>query len=122
MHDAMQRLFRYKACANNELLTVLAGLGGRSPIIELAIKALSHSYIVDRIFAGHLKRQVHAYPSTNLSELPTLDDLSADTRKRERWYIDYVSTLDRDQLAELIDFAFTDGTPDVCPVRRCSCM
>ena len=31
MHDTLQRMFRYKAWANEELLTALARLGGESP-------------------------------------------------------------------------------------------
>lgn len=111
MHDVLQRLFRYKAWADDELLTALDRLGGDSPITALAIKALSHSHVVDRIFAAHLRRKAHAYTSANLSEMPTLEALSADIRESDREYIDYVSTLDRDQLAERIDFAFTDGAP-----------
>ncbi|WP_158933129.1 DinB family protein [Acidisphaera sp. S103] len=111
MHDTLQRLFRYKAWANDALLTALAGLDGKSPITGLAIKALSHSYVVDRIFAAHMKREAHAYASANLSQMPTLLDLSADIRKSDQAYIDYVSALERDQLAERIDFAFTDGAP-----------
>ena len=109
MHDTLQRLFRYKAWANDELLTALARLGGESQITGLALKALSHSYIVDRIFAAHLRRKAHAYTAANSSELPTLEDLSADIRKSDREYVDYVSALDRGQLAEQIDFVFTDG-------------
>ena len=75
MHDTLQRLFRYKAWANDELLTALATLGGESPTTGLAIKALSHSYIVDRIFAAHMRRKAHAYTSANSSEMPTLEDL-----------------------------------------------
>jgi uncharacterized damage-inducible protein DinB len=111
MHDTLQHLFRYKAWANGELLTALARLGSESPITGLAIKALSHTYLVDRIFAAHLRRKAHAYTSANSSEMPTLEDLSADIRKSDREYIEYVSALDRDQLAERIDFAFTDGAP-----------
>jgi uncharacterized damage-inducible protein DinB len=111
MHDTLQHLFRCKAWANNELLNALAGLGGASPVTGLAIKALSHSHVVDRIFAAHMRRQAHAYTSANLSEMPALEDLSADIRTSDREYIDYVSALDRDQLAERIDFAFTDGAP-----------
>ncbi|MFL6600864.1 MAG: DinB family protein [Steroidobacteraceae bacterium] len=111
MRDTLQHLFRYKAWANDELLTVLNRLGGKSPTTGLAIKALSHSYVVDRIFAAHMRRKAHEYTSANLSEMPTLEDLSADIRKIDREYIDYVSALDRDQLAERIDFAFTDGAP-----------
>jgi uncharacterized damage-inducible protein DinB len=111
MHDTLQHLFRYKAWANDELLTALGKLGGDSPIAGLAIKALSHSHVVDRIFAAHMRRTAHAYTSANLSQMPTLEDLSADIKQSDREYIDYVSTLDHDQLAERIDFAFTDGAP-----------
>jgi uncharacterized damage-inducible protein DinB len=82
MHSTLQHLFQYKAWANDELLTALAKLGDESPITQLAIKALSHTYVVDRIFAAHLRRKEHAYTSPNLS-----------------------------QLGDRIDFAFTDGAP-----------
>lgn len=111
MHDTLQHLFRFKAWANDELLTALARLGSESPITGLAIKALSHSHVVDRIFVAHMRRQAHTYTSANLSEMPTLTDLSADIRRSDREYIDYVSALDRAQLAEQIDFTFTDGAP-----------
>ena len=109
MHETLQRLFRYKAWADAELLKELARFGDNSAIVSLAIKALSHSYIVDRIFAAHLRRQAHSYTSANTSEMPTLENLSAAIRASDRDYIDYVATLDSDQLAEEIDFTFTDG-------------
>lgn len=111
MHDTMQRLFRYKAWANDELLTKLATLGSDSPITALAIKALSHTYIVDRIFAAHMRGEIHSYTSANLEEMPTLEALSADIRKSDREYVEYVSTLNPDQFGQLTDFAFTDGKP-----------
>lgn len=111
MHDTLQRLFSYKAWANDELLAALARLGGESPVTGLAIKALSHAYIVDRIFAAHMKRKAHFYTSANFDEMPTLEDLSADMRASDREYIDYVSSLDDALLQERIDFAFTDGAP-----------
>lgn len=111
MNHTLQHLFRYKAWANDQLLTALARLGDSSPITALAIKALSHTHVVDRIFAAHLRREAHAYPSANASEMPTLDDLAADLRRSDQEYVDYVSTLDPGQLAERIDFAFTDGAP-----------
>jgi uncharacterized damage-inducible protein DinB len=63
MNDTLQRLFSYKASANDELLNALAELGAESPITKLAIKALSHTYVVDRIFAAHLRRNGHGYVS-----------------------------------------------------------
>jgi len=111
MLDLLKRLFRYKAWADAELLTALAKLGDEAPVTTLAIKALSHSHAVDRIFAAHLRRRDHAYASANLSHLPTLKDLSTDIRTSDQEYVDYVSALDCDQLAERIDFTFTDGAP-----------
>ena len=72
-----------------ELLTALARLGPlrRLTITRLAIKALSHSYVVDRIFAARLRRKAHPYTSPNLSELPTLDNLAADIRTSDQEYI-----------------------------------
>jgi uncharacterized damage-inducible protein DinB len=111
MHGTLQNLFRYKAWANVELLTALARLGPlrRITITRLAIKALSHSYVVDRIFAAHLQRKTHPYASVNLSELPTLGDLAANVRESDQEYIEYVSELDCAALAERLDFVFTDG-------------
>jgi uncharacterized damage-inducible protein DinB len=105
----LQNLFRYKAWADEQLLAGLARLEATSSVTPLAVKALSHTYVVDRIFAAHLQRQQHAYTSANLREMPTLADLSADLRESDREYVDYVSTLAGDQLAEQIDFVFTDG-------------
>jgi uncharacterized damage-inducible protein DinB len=111
MHDTLQHLFQYKAWADDELLAALANLGAESPITQLAIKALSHTYVVDRIFAAHLRQRKHAYTSANLSQMPGLEDLSADMRTSDREYVHYVSRLDRRRLAGQIDFVFTDGAP-----------
>jgi uncharacterized damage-inducible protein DinB len=111
MDDTIRRLFKYKAWANDQLLTALARLGDNSPVTALALKALSHTYAVDRIFAAHLRREAHPYTSANLSEMPTLDELSADLRGSDQEYIEYVAALEPDRLAEEIDFTFTDGAP-----------
>ncbi|HVI58537.1 MAG TPA: DinB family protein [Luteimonas sp.] len=109
MNETLQRLFRYKAWANAALLDRLAALGENSAVTALARKALAHSHVVDRIFAAHLRRQPHAYASANPDELPTLAALSTAMRANDREYVEYVSTLDRAQLEERIDFAFIDG-------------
>lgn len=109
MQETLRRLFEYKAWANNELLNALSKLGSESPVTNLAIRALSHSYVVDRIFAAHMKHETHGYHSANLTEMPRLDDLAVDMRDSDQDYIDYVSALDDRQLAERIRFMFTDG-------------
>jgi len=109
--ETLLRLFRHKAWADDELLAKLAELGTANSVTQLAIKALSHSLVVDRIFAAHLRRMAHPYESANLADMPTLDDLSAQIRANDREYVDYVAALTCDQLAEPLDFTFTDGAP-----------
>lgn len=109
--ETLERLFRYKAWANDELLSALARLDAGSPVIPLAIKALSHTHVVDRIFVAHLRGRPHAYGSANLAQLPSLEDLSTQIRSTDREYVDYVASLDRGQLSERIDFTFTDDAP-----------
>lgn len=111
MIDTLQRLFRFKAWANAALLTALANVGANSPVHPMAIKALSHSHVVDRIFAAHLRGQAHTYASANLDSLPALSDLAAQIRATDLEYVAYVSGLDTGQLSERIDFMFTDGAP-----------
>ena len=107
--DTMERLFRYKAWADDALLTALAALDPETQAVQLALKALSHSYAVDQIFAAHLRKKEHFYTSANPMPLPTLDTLAADLRASDQVYIAYVAGLSPDQLAERIDFRFTDG-------------
>jgi uncharacterized damage-inducible protein DinB len=109
MNETLRNLFRYKAWADDELLRALARLDLRSPVIGPALRALSHSYVVDRIFAAHLRRERHGYGSANLERMPALEDLAADMKASDQEYIEYVSQLDGRQLAERIDFVFTDG-------------
>ena len=111
MQNTLQRLFHYKLWANDALLNALAELGSSSPITGLAIKALSHTYIVDQIFAAHLRRMEHTFAAPNLDQMPNLEDLSLDIRASDKEYLTYVSRLEPADLAERIDFTFTDGAP-----------
>jgi uncharacterized damage-inducible protein DinB len=109
MKEVLVRLFRHKAWADDALLAALAKLGDRSPVTGLALKALSHTYVIDRIFAAHLRGASHGFQSANLPEVPALDELSRDIRASDHEYLDYVAKLEPAQLAERIDFTFTDG-------------
>jgi uncharacterized damage-inducible protein DinB/putative sterol carrier protein len=109
--STLERLFRYKADSNNEILAAMRLFNDASPAKEIAIRVLSHTYVVDRIFAAHLTGTEQGYTSANTSQAPSLEELSATIKTSDQWYIDYVSLLDEAQLAERIDFTFTDGEP-----------
>ena len=111
MQDTLNRLFAFKAWADDALLTELFRHSDKPQLLGPAIQALSHTFVVDQIFAAHLRRRSHAYRSTNLTEPPTLQALAADLRASDRRFIDYVATLSPAQRAETIDFVFTDSAP-----------
>ena len=70
MYETLQRLFRYKEWADDQLLKALGRQPGKAQVTELAIRALSHSFVVDRIFAAHLRGAGHGYVYPNLVQLP----------------------------------------------------
>jgi len=109
--STLERVFSYKAKANNEILAAMRQFDDASPAKEIAVRVLSHTYAVDRIFAANLRGAEHGYSSPNPSQAPSLEELSEAIKKSDQWYIDYVSRLDEAQLAERIDFTFTDGLP-----------
>ena len=109
--SALERVFSYKAKANEEILAAMRQFDDASPAKEIAIRVLNHTYAVDRIFAANMRRAEHGYTSPNPGLAPSLDELSAAIKTSDQWYLDYVSRLDEARLAERIDFTFTDGLP-----------
>jgi uncharacterized damage-inducible protein DinB/putative sterol carrier protein len=109
--STLERLFRYKAQANGEMLVAMQLFDDASPAREIALRVISHTHVVDQIFAANLTGAEHGHTSANKIDAPTLEELSDAIRSSDQWYIDYVSRLDEAQLAERIDFTFTDGAP-----------
>jgi uncharacterized damage-inducible protein DinB len=107
----LHSLFKYKAWANDELFTELAKV---DPVANeadrhTAIRIINHTYVVDRIFAGHLTGTAHGYEATNTKETPTLEELRGKVAESDKWYMDYVGKLTPQALSEKLSFAFTDG-------------
>ncbi|HVN27195.1 MAG TPA: DinB family protein [Candidatus Binataceae bacterium] len=109
--STLERIFSYKAKANDEMLAAVRQFDDASGAREIVLRVLNHIYAVDQIFAANLRRAEHGYTSPNPSRAPALEELSEAIRTGDRWYIDYVSRIDETELAECIDFTFTDGEP-----------
>lgn len=107
----LRSLFRYKAWANEELFTELAAADptGHEDQRHLTIRLLNHVYVVDRIFAAHLKGEPHPYTRVNTDATPTVRELHNDVRELDRWYIEYIEKLPSERFAEQVAFTFTDG-------------
>lgn len=105
-------LFQYKAWADRILCEALSAR--RHEVLEQdgkALRIVHHAHIVDRIFAAHLQAKPHRYASNEPLEIPNMDDLFAEIRDTDHWYVNYVSALSPKALEQAITFRFTDGKP-----------
>jgi uncharacterized damage-inducible protein DinB len=104
-------MFSYKAWANEDLFALMQTVDEATHPTERhnCIRLLNHIYVVDRIFAAHLTRSTHEYTATNTKETPTLNELTTAVVQSDRWYVDFVSSLDGKALERQIEFVFTDG-------------
>ena len=103
----LQSLYRQRAAINEEFFSVLGtvDVGDRHE----AIRLMNHIHIVDRIFAAHLRGEAHGYTATNTPETPALEALSAAVRETDHWFVEHAGSLTPAQLAQTVDFSFTDG-------------
>lgn len=104
-------LFKYKAWANEELLSQLEKLDPITPPSDhhTAIRIFNHTYVVDRIFAAHLTGETNPYTDTNTPETPSLDALRVAVSLSDQWYMGYAGQMTPELLAKSVPFTFTDG-------------
>ncbi|HEV7308773.1 DinB family protein [Ensifer sp.] len=111
MSGLLLKLYGYHAWANAELLDALQALDrqGKGGELVTALRLMNHTYVVARIFAGHLSGAQHGYTSDNTAETPSLEDLRAAVDASDRWYADYLGRVSPADLSEVVAFTFTDG-------------
>ena len=107
----LNSLFKYKAWSNDQLFAELAKV---DPVAQQearhnATRILNHIYVVDQIFAAHLSGAAQSFTATNTTDTPTLEALRDGVAMLDAWYVDYSADLSAEQLAENIEFIFTDG-------------
>ena len=107
----LQALFRQKTAINEEFFVVISNVDAEAHAAErhALIRLMNHIHVVDRIFAGHLRGEPHGYETTNTPETPTVDALGGAVLASDHGYLELVDTLTPAQLAQTVDFAFTDG-------------
>jgi uncharacterized damage-inducible protein DinB len=107
----LQSLFRQKATISQAFFDVVGQLDAEAHATErhAIVRLLNHIHVVDRIFAAHLRGEAHGYAATNTPETPELDALREAVRASDQGYLELVDALTPPQLAQAVDFAFTDG-------------
>ena len=103
----LQSLLRQKAAINEEFFAVLETVAADDRVAP--IRLMNHIYVVDRIFMAHLRGEPHGYAATNTPETPTLEGLRDAVLASDRGYLEFVDALTPPQLAQAVDFTFTDG-------------
>jgi uncharacterized damage-inducible protein DinB len=111
MSTLLQTLCGYHAWANVDLFNKLKSVDPEKHGTELqiALRLISHYYVVSRIFVGHLQGIPHGFMSDNLEEIPALDDLRTAVMSSDQWYLDYLRKVSPAALSETVAFTFTDG-------------
>jgi uncharacterized damage-inducible protein DinB len=107
----LQSLFRQKAAINEEFFAVIGQVDAEAHAAErqALIRLMNHIHVVDRIFAAHLRGEPHGYAATNTPETPALAELREAVLASDRGYLELVDALTPPQLAQRVDFSFTDG-------------
>lgn len=111
MSVLLQKIYSYHAWANADLFKNMESVDPREHGAELkiALRLISHYYVVSRIFAGHLQGIPHGFTSDNLEETPALHELRTAVSSSDQWYLDYLRTVSPAALSEAVTFTFTDG-------------
>lgn len=113
--DFVQTLVRYKAWADDVFLPVVASV----PEAELAaprpiwfgslIRTLHHVHAMDFVWKCHLLGKPHGLATRNPEHCPGMDELAANQREIDRWYVDYATALPGHALDERVSFEFIGG-------------
>jgi uncharacterized damage-inducible protein DinB len=108
--STLKSLFGYKAWANSELFSALGAVPAeQGDALHLCIRTLNHIHVVDRLFRARLAGEPAPFNATNTDPTPSLDQLWMDVADTDAWFVDYVASLADADLAETLDFTFTDG-------------
>jgi uncharacterized damage-inducible protein DinB len=78
---------------------------------HLMLRVLDHIHTVDRIFQHHLQGVPHSFTAARSERLPELQALADGAREVDDWYAAYVRGLTKNDLEQVLDFAFTSGKP-----------
>ncbi len=113
--QSVRMLTQYKAWANElifsavKLLPEAEATKERPTRFKNMVHTLNHTYVIDCIFKAHLEGRQHQFKARNTPTHPPSHELWESVKVVDQWYIDYVTSLSEQQLAERISFQFVDG-------------
>lgn len=104
-------LLNYKVWGDQELMVFLCEKQSSlsTEVLHKAMRLMNHIHVVDCIFLAHLRGQNHPYTSTNTTDTPTPEELSWRMQETNTQLLALAESLNAEQIALRIHFAFTDG-------------
>ena len=78
---------------------------------SLMLRVLDHIHTVDRIFQHNLQGLRHSFTAPRSETMPELAALTQSAAAVDEWYASYVRGLSEADLAQPLDFVFTNGKP-----------
>lgn len=115
--NALQKLTRYKAWANELLFEAAAKLPESAllapqPIVfGSLLRTLNHVLAMDFVWQSHLRGQPHGLATRNPDFCPPFAEIARAQADTDRWYIDYAENLSEAAHDEVVEFAFIGGRP-----------
>lgn len=107
----LSKAFEYKKWANCELLRLGKQQWSKLPDQDAIffVRILQHTTVVDALFINRILGHPEPYQTDNLADTPTIEQLEDMIRIQDDWLINYVTSIDEQELARVISFQFTDG-------------
>ena len=111
--DPCTTLVGYKQWADRGLYDVAIGCIDRLDPAEapILLRILDHIHVVDRIFQHHLQGLRPPFAAPRSDAVPDIRELADSALEVDGWYLDHVRGLSAADLAEPLDFTYTNGTP-----------
>lgn len=113
--ERLKLLTEYKHWANQRTFSAISELPDGEAVRQRQtrfgnmVHTLNHVYVIDDIFKCHLLSSPHNYSTRNTESHPPLSTLWEQQKAMDKWYIDYVQSLSKDKLSEIVEFEFVDG-------------
>jgi uncharacterized damage-inducible protein DinB len=115
LQKELLKLLRYKTWANRLTFSSLSDLPDselykeRETNFKTIISTLNHVYVVDDIFKAHLQGVPHGYSKRNTDQPLSIVELLNKQQVMDEWYINFIESIDGEELNNNITFEFVGG-------------
>lgn len=114
-------LLDYNGWANNEFFKVIAELPEaevnkqRQSFMNSIRNSLNHLLVIDKIWLANMKKEKHVFTNLQTILFENMNDLWEEKKITENEIRGYVTTLNEDEMEEIIEFELIGGNKSSLP-------